>query len=98
MISGLISTPGYQRAQQDELQLHTRLVVFHRGLIWELRCSARNDMADFQPLETEAPLAEQAALGFFLLWRSIAATMQQATTRLCAELCQSSKGGLRHDR
>lgn len=96
----LISVLGYQPAQKDELQLHTRLVVYRLGRIWEVRCSARTDTAGLSLPETEQSIRpfELCALGFGVVLRDVQAMFQQATNGLRAKLYQSSKGGLHRNR
>lgn len=92
-----ISVPGYSKSP-DELKLYNHLSLYHRGRIWELRCSIKTGKADSLPLGNEDRLNEQFSLALFLVWRSIVAMTQLATTRFYRKLCLSNRDGLRRDR
>jgi len=85
------SALGYAKAP-DNLQVHTRLAVYHRGRIWALSCSVKNgDREDSLP-GTEVRLAELTSLVFALFVHRGKASLKQATTRFRKRLYQSRMG------
>src|SRR4051812_47740152 len=95
--SGVQSVPGYSRAP-DKWRPHIRYVLGHRGRTWVLSCATESGRAGHSFPHGPIRSTELAALGLALLWRSLAASFQQATKRLGGKWCRSDRGGPGRDR
>ncbi len=93
-------THGYQQAQTDDFQLHTRLVVRHQERIWVVNCSAKTDTACLSLPEKQQSVRplELIYLGFFLLWRNVLGKLQRATNCFYAKWCRLNTDDLHHNR
>lgn len=78
MIIEQSSIPGYIKAP-DTFQVHIRLSVHHRGRIWVLGCSAKNDTQEDSLLDTEVRSVELASLVFALFLHRGRANWKRAT-------------------
>lgn len=95
-----ISVPGYARVHEDGLQLHNRFAVHHRGRIWVVRCSVKNDMALHPLPESERSIRpfELFVLGCDVLLHDFVTMLRRATNGLHERLCQSNTGDLHRGR